>query len=44
MTESRKLIGGAIDITTIAGMTEGAYQRQIRSANEVISKRRTRPL
>jgi hypothetical protein len=38
MTESRKLIGGDIDVITIAGTTGGGYQRPIRSANEVISK------
>ena len=38
MTESRKPIGAAIGITIIAGTTEGAYQTQNRSANEVISK------
>jgi hypothetical protein len=33
-----KPIGAAIGITIIAGTTEGAYQVQHRSANEVISK------
>jgi hypothetical protein len=38
MTKSRKSIGGDIDVITIAGTTGGGYRRQIRSANEVISK------
>ena len=33
-----KPIGAAIGITIIAGTTEGAYQVQHRSDNEVISK------
>ncbi len=38
MTKSRKSIGSDIDVITIAGTTGGGYHRQIRSANEVISK------